>query len=435
MTHTTPHMTYDVIVLGAGIAGLAAARALAEAGLAVLVLEARPHVGGRMHTLHIPDHVSGIEHAIELGAEFIHGRPPALLALLQEAGLAIYETAGEQLCFYDGSVQACPEDNPEDSSDALLRGMGQAAEQSGDMSFDAYLARSQATDQATDQARARARSYVEGFNAADASEIGIRGLVRQGAAEEAIEGHRAARVVRGYGALAEFVRDRALAAGTHLLLNTQVTRIEWRTGTCTVHGERGRQWSARQAVCALPLGVLQGAAVIFDPAGISFRALHSLRPGTVQRLVLQFKQPWWAGAQPRMRFLFAPAFLPSTWWTTAPKPSPLLTGWIGGPSALRMTGKPLLEEALRTLDKIFGTSRQPLVAAHTHDWQLDPYSRGAYSYAPAGAADAYRALAEPVEHTLFFAGEHSDITGHPGTVHGALGSGLRAAQQVLASLQ
>lgn len=425
-------MTYDVIVLGAGIAGLAAARTLAEAGKSVLLLEARSRIGGRMHTLHVP----GVEHAVELGAEFIHGRPPELLALLAEAGLAVYETAGEQFCFEDGRVGECskadspdgnPDDNSHDNDDALLEGMEQVAQESGDMSFDAYLALSRGSA----RAKARARSYVEGFNAADATEIGIKGLARQQAAEDAIEGHRAARVVSGYAAPAEYVRDRALAAGAELLLETPVSRIRWRAGACTVYGKSG-QWNARQVVCALPLGVLQGGAVTFDPEpGIALQAAHSLRPGAVQRLVLQFEQPWWAETQPHMRFLFAPPLLPPTWWTTAPHPSPLLTGWVGGPKAMRMTGKPLLEEALRTLDTMFGAGRQPPVAAHTHDWQGDPYSRGAYSYAPAGAADAYRTLAEPVEGTLFFAGEHTDITGHPGTVHGALGSGLRAARQAL----
>ncbi len=418
-------MTYDVIVLGAGIAGLAAARTLAEAGKSVLLLEARSRIGGRMHTLHVP----GVEHAVELGAEFIHGRPPALLALLAEAGLAIYETEGEQFCFEDSRVQECPEDDSPENEDTLLEGMKRASDESGDMSFDAYLACSSGSE----EAKARARSYVEGFNAADASEIGIEGLARQQAAEDAIEGHRAARVVRGYAALAEYVRDRAVAAGVKLLLETPVSRISWRAGACTVHGESSR-WNARQVVCALPLGVLQGGAVSFDPEpSVAFRAVHSLRPGAVQRLVLQFKQPWWAGAQPHMRFLFAPPLLPPTWWTTAPRTSPLLTGWVGGPKALRMTGKPLLQEALRTLDTMFGARRQTPVAAHTHDWQQDPYSCGAYSYAPAGAADAYRTLAEPIEDTLFFAGEHTDITGHPGTVHGALGSGLRAAHQALTS--
>ena len=78
--------------------------------------------------------------------------------------------------------------------------------------------------------------------------------------------------------------------------------------------------------------------------------------------------------------------------------------------------------------------RADLVSWHLHDWQADEYSLGAYSYALAGGAGASALLAQPVAGTLFFAGEHTDTSGHPGTVHGALRSGLRAAAQVLASL-
>jgi monoamine oxidase len=72
-----------------------------------------------------------------------------------------------------------------------------------------------------------------------------------------------------------------------------------------------------------------------------------------------------------------------------------------------------------------------LLSCHSHDWQSDPFARGAYSYAPAGALDASARLTAPVEGTLFFAGEHTDTEGHWGTVHGALASGLRAAAQIL----
>ncbi len=151
-------------------------------------------------------------------------------------------------------------------------------------------------------------------------------------------------------------------------------------------------------------------------------------------MVLQFHDRPWALAHERMHFLFAQGEHPPTYWTTAPRPSPLLTCWAGGPRALQTPNAPTLQSAAHaSLARIFGRPLEPgLVAAHFHDWMADPFSRGAYSWAPAGAAEAASTLASPVEQTLFFAGEHTDTTGHPGTVHGALRSGLRAAQQVLA---
>src|SRR5215470_12356574 len=93
----------EVLIIGAGMAGLTAARILAEAGVPVTVLEARNRVGGRILTHHVDNQ------AIELGAEFIHGRPPELRALLSESGLETYERDGSQACFNKGTLQPCAE--------------------------------------------------------------------------------------------------------------------------------------------------------------------------------------------------------------------------------------------------------------------------------------------------------------------------------------
>src|SRR5258705_13467762 len=93
--------TYDVVVVGAGMAGLTAARALAEAGLKVLVVEAQDRIGGRIWTRHV------VDEAIELGAEFIHGRPPELWALIDEAGLGTAEGGGSQVRFEEGALRDC----------------------------------------------------------------------------------------------------------------------------------------------------------------------------------------------------------------------------------------------------------------------------------------------------------------------------------------
>ena len=123
--------TNDVVVIGAGMAGLTAARVLAEAGLKVLVFEAQDRIGGRILTRHIGDE------AIELGAEFIHGRPAELWALIDEAGLETYERGGARLCFEDGALSDCGGEMDEifDPLEALKDYTGP------DMSFAAYLDR------------------------------------------------------------------------------------------------------------------------------------------------------------------------------------------------------------------------------------------------------------------------------------------------------
>jgi monoamine oxidase len=90
---------------------------------------------------------------------------------------------------------------------------------------------------------------------------------------------------------------------------------------------------------------------------------------------------------------------------------------------------------LQTLSRLFAVGLEELTQlfddAYFHDWQNDPFSRGAYSYGGVDADGAQQALASPVENTLFFAGEATDITGHNGTVHGAIASGHRAAKEIL----
>jgi monoamine oxidase len=412
----------DVIIVGAGIAGLAAARALAEAGKQVLVLEARDRIGGRLLTVH----AGGEQTPIELGAEFVHGRPPELLALLDEAALDYYEIGGTPWRYAYGVLR------PAGTDDWAAFSLLDELEQEEDQTFDEFLA----TRRPPEAVARRVRQYVEGFNAADASRIGTLALARQQAAEKAIEGDSSYRLSRGYSRLADYLCEQAQAAGAQLLLETPVERVEWRPGQVAVTAA-GKQFAARSSVITLPLGVLQARVVQFAPEPVAaLEAAGKLASGTVQRIVLRFRSRFWETAAPQLQFLFTGNELPSTWWTTAPHPSPLLVGWLGGPRALALSSPDeLLRTALRSLERIFslavGALDQELIDWHLHDWQQDKWSQGAYSYALKGGSQAPDALAIPVEGTLFFAGEHTDTTRHLGTVHGALRSGLRAARQVL----
>jgi monoamine oxidase len=130
--------------------------------------------------------------------------------------------------------------------------------------------------------------------------------------------------------------------------------------------------------------------------------------------------------------------MPPVWWTPHPGPGNTLTGWVGGPRSeaiANLTAAQLGELACETLAPIFSLDPQAvrgqILACHTHDWQRDVLSFGAYSYVPAGALDACSKMTIPAANTLFFAGEHTDTTGHWGTVHAAIRSGLRAASQIL----
>lgn len=410
----------DVIVIGAGMAGLGAARILAEHGLAVTLLEARPRVGGRILTVHSPHE----ELPIELGAEFVHGRPPELLELIAEAGLTIFERDGEMLCYEKGSLGDCNFGAAFEVLDKLPP--------APDMSFAEFL------DQARlpDDVAAHAKSYVEGFNAADSSLIGTLALRRQQEAEEAIDGGRSFRILEGYDRVPRFVLERFLAAGGTLHLDTAVTAVDWSPGEVrvTTSNPTHPELRAARAIIALPLGVLQSGVVSIRPEPPTQAALQKMAMGTAARLSLLFKEKFWSHVAPDLSFLITQESPLPAWWTSHPNLSSVLTGWTGGPRAIGLPAPDVLQQqAIAELQMIFQRSdlADLLISAHHHDWQSDPHSRGAYSYAPKDASTASEELAQPVNDTLFFAGEHTDITGNWGTVHAALRSGQRAAKQIL----
>jgi monoamine oxidase len=418
----------DVLIVGAGIAGLAAAAELAASGLQITILEARERVGGRILTLH----PSEFDFPLELGAEFVHGRPPELLSLLQDANATLQHVGGVDACFRHGKVSRCKES---DKAFALLDELADVARQQGDMSFEAFLERRRPAPEIAE----RSRSFVEGFNAADARRIGIAALARQQQAEEEIDGDRSSRSIHGYDLLPRHLAQRVEQAGGRILLRSPADSIEWKAGSVTVRtaADNPASFSAPKAIVTLPLGVLKARSVAFqpEPSGILLAA-DQMEPGSVRRLVLVFRMPFWSAKIPGMRFLFAHGMTPATFWTQYPVGTPMLVAWAGGPKA-DAVGSPdqFRAQALRMLERIFSLAPHSLDAElrnwYMHDWQSDPYTLGAYSYAPVGAVDCSAEMAKPVDNTLFFAGEHTDITGHWGTVHGALRSGLRAARQVL----
>ena len=425
--------TQDVVVVGAGMAGLTAARALAEAGLKVLVVEAQDRIGGRIWTRHVGDE------AIELGAEFIHGRPPELWALIDEAGLETYERGGAQVCFEDGALSDCS-----GAMEEVFAPLEKLEDFDGpDMSFAEYLDR----EQVPMEKRARIIGYVEGFNAADHREVSVASLGAQQKAEDADGSNHNYRLRGGYDQLPRYLSERITEFGGKVLTGTPVKEIRWEQGWVEVVSDL---WSFRapHAVVTLPLAVLQRGKVKITPRPHQIlEAADRLRMGQARRFTLLFAEKFWEDLPPQpalkgMSFLFAFTEMPPVWWTAHPERSNTITGWVGGPRSAALTGvdaKTLGDKACATLARIFGLRKQQihglLRGCYTHDWQHDRYSFGAYGYVAAGGLDASRQMTEPVADTLFFAGEHTDITGHWGTVHAAMRSGLRAAEQVLSGIR
>jgi monoamine oxidase len=433
----------DVIVVGAGVAGMSAALDLAQAGLKVAIIEARDRIGGRVFTRRDPV----VNAPIELGAEFIHGRPPEILDRLRDLNIEPLATTGEDWCEQDGQLTQC---DLFSDVDALLEKMN---DRGPDESFLDFIQRC-CTD-VGEETKQRARAYITGFHAADPALISVHSLVRGLRADEKIDGERAFRVPGGYVVLIEFLGQQLSRAGVPIHLNTIVQDVRWTTDQAIIscHTDEGHKpYSARQALLTLPLGVLQArpdepGAVRFLPdlPSAKQKALSFLAMGKVMRVTLRFRERFWENLRPGgsktladMRFLFSRQQWFPTWWTTMPERLPTITGWAPFHCAQELSGQDatvVLSSACEPLRALFKMAEQQiedlLESAAYHDWQSDPFSRGAYSYVKAGGGSAQADLATPMENTLFFAGEATDVSGYHATVHGAIASGRRAAQEIL----
>ena len=415
-----PASDADVIVIGAGAAGLAAARDLWRAGRNVLCVEARDRIGGRILTIHDP--LTTVP--VELGAEFVHGRPSQIWDIVHEARLAVREMSGRM-------VSAATSGG---DMDRVLEDVKQRGAEEPDESFLSFVERG---DYAPAD-RLAASAYVEGFNAARKERIGVASLGQDERAADSIDGECSFHIEAGYDALALAL---APEAGC-VRLNSIVEAVEWRRGSASVRvrsalDDHRDTLRAERVVITVPLGVLQAGAIRFDPEPAHIlEAAKALEFGQAVRVTLRFDRMFWedkerfAGAS----FIFSEEPVFPTWWTTRPVVAPVITGWSAGPKADALLGKSKTEviaAALGSLGRIVGRPPARLENAWFHDWHADPFARGAYSYVPAGALPARRRLAEPVEDTLYFAGEATDLLGYGGTVHGAVASGNRAAGQIL----
>jgi monoamine oxidase len=427
----------DVLVIGAGLAGLAAARRMADAGRRVIVLEARDRIGGRVHTVH----ESGWPAPVEAGAEFVHGQSAELGHLLRGAGVKTDAVAERHYRAAGGRIEKIDFDAVWDPVVERLNHLPAGA----DPPFTEFL-RDRCPDLSPAD-REAATGYVEGFNAADARRLSTRWL-KETEAAVGEESGPPARPRGGYGQLADWLRGQLDPKLVEVRLNARVRVVRWRPGHVgiTLAGPPDVEVSAPAAVVTLPLAVLRRppgspGAVTFDPDPPGKRdAWAALAVGSVVKVAVRFREPFWEDATPRLGFLHTPGGPLQVWWAGGRTAPTVLTGWAGGPTADALAGldpRAILDRAIGHLADVFPDRRGSLIDLvddwRVFDWQTDPLAGGAYSYVPVGGLDAVRRYAQPVERTLFFAGEATDER-YAGTTAGALASGVRAADQVLATL-
>ncbi|MBR0969170.1 MULTISPECIES: flavin monoamine oxidase family protein [Bradyrhizobium] len=421
MLDTSEH----IVIVGAGAAGLMAARELARAGRKVTILEARERCGGRIHPLP----ASEFGYPADGGAEFVHGEAPVTRALLREAGLSLQRIDGEQWSFDGANILREDRHDPHVAElQAALRDL------KDDLTVADFLRRHFAGDDYAPMRHSIER-MVEGYDAADperASTLALR--------EEWMDGgHSAqARIDGGYGALIGFLAAECRRRGVAIRLGRAVSAIEEASGAIAVRCAGGDVLTCDRVILTVPLPLLREIAL---PGGARAKAAAAadIGFGNVVKILLRFGRPWWRERRQElagMTFLLSDQTIP-VWWTQYPNQHHVLTGWSGGPGTATLSQldpQGLIDAGIDSLAAVFKRPREDiagdLVAAAATNWAHDPFAGGAYSWATPRTREAQTILAR-ADGAVLFSGEALYRGADMGTVEAALASGLGTAGTIL----
>lgn len=421
-------MVQDVIIVGAGICGLAAARDLARAGRSVLVLEARDRVGGRICTL--GDNRFSIP--VERGAEFIHGKPKLTASLIKEAHVETTLAGGETWEVRRGSLQ------PSSMFPETLQPVNEALQKlQRDVTIREFLDRNFPRPDFP-EVWEDIRHLIEGFDAADIDRISAMAVRSEWSADDEFSGSR---VTGGYSQLCSMLADGATSSGAILRLSSPVSEVVWEPGKAEVMTADGEHYVAPRLLITIPAAVLRTDAIKFSPEIDRWRdAVSQIETGGVIKFLYEFREPFWESSADTPRPVKEPGFIFSdapvrTWWTQRPSPTPLLTGWLSGPATLTAPrGNALHDMAVQSLAYLFACTEERIIRElRTYDiadWSRDPWSFGAYAYKTPQTQEAIDVLTTPAYDTLFFAGEALNDGDEMGTVEAALQSAAKTCQKL-----
>ncbi len=425
---------YDVVIVGAGVAGLTAAKLLVRSGHSVVVLEARDRVGGRVHT----DRVEGT--TTDLGASWIHGigdSPLAEVAQMfdmrtHEFTVGSYQPGGRPIAYYgpEGDrlsaevVDAFVADI-QSVDDQLVAVIADAApETSFQDAVEAAIARL-----GWDPERAeRVREFLR-HRAEEQYGVWAGGLDAHGLDSDAIEGDEVV-FPDGYDVLAT-----RLSMGVDVRLEHVVSHIERSSAGVLVTTDRG-QVSADRAVVTVPVGVLKSEEFVITPPlpePVS-GALERLEMNNFEKIILRFPTKFWDDGVYAIRWQGEG----SVWWhswydLTAIDGVPALLTFAAGPAAVETRGwseAQLVDSVLSALRDIYGDKVEPPTRVSVTNWRDDPFARGSYAYMTVGSEiEDHERLATPVDGVLHIAGE-ATWGDDPATVTAALLSGHRAAERI-----
>ncbi len=423
----------DAIIIGAGAAGIAAARRLQDSGRQVCVLEASSRIGGRAQT-----DLQWADFPLELGAEFIHGEKAVTRMLIMQAGLHLLPVnrSGKMLW----GDPARPITKIDRIERKLILGLLadyaslKTAHLPTDISLKAYLM-SRGWDQSAIQT---ADVLLAQTCCAPIASLSCEDLRREMLADHA-GGlvHGEARILEGYSALFKW-----LSTGLDIRLNSPVSSVHRHSdGVMVTVGQEALV--ARTCIVTVSTAVLSAGKIAFAPAlsDAKLAALAALRMEPATKLIYKFKELFW---NPAVTYMAHRGHTPR-WWTPAygrQGADAVIACYITADSARKldsMEESAALDSGLTSLSALIAVPRARLAAglsaARRVSWADQPWIGGGYTYVPAGSAFARPALAAPEDGGLFFAGEATAYDTNPQTVHGAVETGWRAAKEAAAYIR
>lgn len=412
----------SVIVIGAGIAGLAAARKLKEKGLTVIVLESQDRVGGRLRS----NRSLGI--AFDEGASWIHGtQGNPITALAKKAGMTTYETLDESRKSYDlgGALRdADVYDAAEEKLDAILETLmseGRAGKSFETVFFQEY------PEYAKDRLWRFLLSTYMTFDTGDLDQLSST-LYDEG---EVFDG--AERIsTNGYDMIPKY-----LATGLNIKLNQRVTKVDY-SGSMVRVSHNGITSKADYVLVTVPLGVLKENVIEFTPdlPQAKQTAIEKVGMNCVNKFLLTWDKAFWDDVQyisytPEEKDKF-------NYFVNVkkfhPKVNALMTFAYAdyGRETESMTDDAVIDEIMAHLQDIYGEDIPDPTHMLRTKWSSNPNAFGAYSFTAVGTEMRhFDDLAEEVNDKLFFAGEHTEAD-YFSTAHGAYLSGIREADKILA---
>jgi monoamine oxidase len=420
---------FDVLVIGAGAAGLIAALELALTGKSVCIIEAKDKAGGRIQTVYTPGN-----YPVELGAEFVHGDLPVTKELLKKAGAKIYTVGGSIWQNKNGKLTE-QEDLVDDYSD-LDKKFKEVKE---DITVAEFFSTHLAGDN-YEKLRFDLQNYVQGYYAADIKKVSTFAL-----RDELQEGDDVQyRIEGGYRQLVDYLEQQCREKGVQFFFSQPVKTLHW-TKNAVAANTGTTSFEARKVIVTVSIGVLQSDGIHFSPAlPAKNAAAKALGFGHVIKVILHFEDAFWKDKKltgnkelSDLNFLFSEETIP-TWWTQHPKEKAVLVGWLGGPNSKAfdtVQEEDVLKQALAALSNIFGIDvlhlSQKLSNSYWYNWGRDPYFLGAYSYEVVNGEAFMKTILEPKDETIYFAGEGLYHGPEIGTVEAALNSGRSVAQQLI----